>query len=249
MTNTQLFPNVWRITANNPSPMTGPGSNTYLVGGSGSSVAIIDPGPNLPEHLDNIETALHGLKATAQAVIPTHPHHDHDGGSEALAARLNAPVLRFEAPLAHGDILPVDGLLLTVLHTPGHIHRHICLWLAASRLLFAGDLVAGAGTVLIIPPEGDMADYLASLRAMQALQPAAILPGHGPTLTRPDAVLRQYLEHRLAREQQVLAAYRAGATTAAAIAAQIYADRPHALPIATLQVEAHLHKLHREGQL
>ncbi|GAB4428429.1 MAG: MBL fold metallo-hydrolase [Anaerolineae bacterium] len=243
----RLYPGVWRLTANNPSPMTGPGSNTYLVGGA--TVAIVDPGPNLPEHLDAIEAALHRLNATAQAIIPTHPHHDHDGGSEALAARLNAPVLRFAAPLAHGDTIRAAGLALTVLHTPGHIHRHICLWLAEARLLFAGDLVAGAGTVLIIPPEGDMADYLASLRAMRALQPAAILPGHGPVQAQADAVLRQYLEHRLAREQQVLAAWRSGLTSAAAIAAHIYADRPRALPIATLQVEAHLHKLRQEGAI
>ena len=244
---TQLFPNVWRLMANNPSLMTGPGTNTYLVGRS--NMVIIDPGPNLPQHIAAIAAALHTLNATAQAIIPTHAHQDHDGGTQRLAAQLDAPVLKFNAPLTHLDEIQVDALTLTMLHTPGHIHEHLCLWLATERLLFAGDLVAGAGTVLIIPPDGDMGAYLTSLREMQALKPAAILPGHGPVLEQADAVLRQYIAHRLAREQQVLAAYGNGYTTAGQIAAHVYADRPEALAIAKLQVEAHLQKLRREGRL
>lgn len=255
---TQLFPHVWRLVAPNPSPMTGPGTNTYLVGGR--RLVIIDPGPDSDPHREMILSALQTLRAEAQAVVITHPHSDHSDGAPALAQHLHAPLLSFGHPLHHNDPLPLtlspSSTLrvyplssITILHTPGHIHAHICLWLAEARLLFAGDLVAGQGTVLIIPPDGDMAAYLDSLRTMLALAPAAILPGHGPVINDPAALLQQYLDHRLQREQQVLHCLAQGYTTAADIAAQIYADRPEALGIATLQVEAHLEKLRKEGRL
>ncbi|MBE7557165.1 MAG: MBL fold metallo-hydrolase [Anaerolineales bacterium] len=273
---TQIFPGVWRLVAPNPSPMTGPGTNTYLVGGR--RLAIIDPGPEDETHRESIIAALQTLQAEAEAIVVTHHHSDHSGGAPALAHRLNVPLLSFDDPLQHEDIIsPVssplhdrrvpedssfipkghdvphylpspEGSSLTVLHTPGHIYAHLCLWLAESRLLFAGDLVAGEGTVLIIPPDGDMAAYLESLRAMLALAPAAILPGHGPVIPDPAHLLQAYLDHRLQREQQVLHWLAQGCTTAAEIAARIYADRPEALGIATLQVEAHLEKLRREGK-
>jgi glyoxylase-like metal-dependent hydrolase (beta-lactamase superfamily II) len=237
--------------------MTGPGTNTYLVGGQ--RLIIIDPGPASDTHLENILAALHTLQAEAQAVVVTHHHSDHSGGAPALAQRLNVPLLSFGHPLQPGDKIEINSsifqpssfsphpLALTVLHTPGHIHAHICLWLAESQLLFAGDLIAGQGTILVIPPEGDMAAYLDSLRAMLALAPTAILPGHGPVIEDAPGLLQQYLDHRLQREQQVLDLLAQGYTTAESIAAQIYADRPEALAIATLQVEAHLEKLRREG--
>ena len=116
-------------------------------------------------------------------------------------------------------------------------------------MLFAGDLVSGDGTVLIIPPDGNMADYLDSLVAMMALEPLTILPGHGPQVDQPKAVLQHYIDHRLQREQQVLDQLAQGHITAEAIATQIYADRPEVLPVATLQVEAHLQKLRAEGKV
>jgi len=234
--------------------MTGPGTNTYLVGGQ--KVVIIDPGPADDAHQEAIVAALQTLQAEAQAIVITHSHQDHSGGAPALAHRLDVPLLSFGNPLHHNDALPLNDPpssilyppLLTVLHTPGHTPDHLCLWWAEPRLLFAGDLVAGQGTVLIIPPAGDMAAYLDSLRAMLALSPQAILPGHGPVIADAPALLQQYLDHRLQREQQVLDRLAQGYTTAVAIAAQIYADRPEALEIATLQVEAHLAKLRKEGR-
>jgi glyoxylase-like metal-dependent hydrolase (beta-lactamase superfamily II) len=242
----QLYPGVWRLVAPNASAMTGPGTNTYLVGRE--QVVIIDPGPQNPSHLANILEALQTLLASVQAIIVTHPHSDHQGCADLLAKQLQAPLLRFDQPLQHGDKIEVADKTLLVQHTPGHIYAHICLWDIKRRLLFAGDLVAGQGTVLIIPPDGDMAAYLASLRAMLALAPAAILPGHGPVIENAPALLQSYIDHRLARENQVLYWLSQGVTTAEAIAAKIYADRPEVLNIAPLQIEAHLEKLRREGR-
>ncbi len=228
--------------------MTGPGTNTYLVGGP--QLFIIDPGPALDAHLDSIIAALNTLQATTQAIILTHHHSDHAGGAEILAHRLSVPILSFGRPLQPGDFIHFNQTPLhpfIALHTPGHTHAHLCLWLAEPRLLLAGDLVAGEGTILIVPPDGDMAAYLDSLRAMLALAPAAILPGHGPVITEPLPLLQHYLDHRLRREQQVLEWLAQGNTSAAGIAARIYAGQPVDMKIATLQVEAHLEKLRREG--
>lgn len=244
---TQLRPHVWRLIAPNPSPLTGPGTNTYLVGGQ--QIIIIDPGPAHETHLDNIVVAIQSLQAEPQAIIPTHHHSDHSGGAEALARQLAAPLLNFGNPLQANDEIKVEGLTLVVQHTPGHIHAHICLWLVEQQLLFAGDLVAGEGTILIVPPDGDMAAYLNSLRAMQVLAPTAILPGHGPVIEDSHRLLQHYIDHRLQREQQVLTYLAQGYTLAEEIAAQIYADRPEAIQIGALQIEAHLEKLWREGRV
>ena len=199
---TQIYPNVWRLVAQNPSHMTGPGTNTYLVGSE--QMVVIDPGPNSTDHVDNIVEALQTLNARAQTVIITHTHPDHAGCADKLARQLNVPLVSFNQPFQLGDELEADGETLRILHTPGHINAHICLLLVEQNLLFAGDLVAGEGTILVIPPDGDMADYLDSLRAMMALDTTAILPGHGPVIDNPQALLQEYIDHRLMREQQIL---------------------------------------------
>ena len=244
---TQLYPNVWRLVADNPSIMTGPGTNTYFVGQD--RLFIIDSGPADHRHLENIVAATEMLQAEVVAIIPTHAHPDHDGGTAALARRLAVPVWRFDQPLQDETALARVGTPLIVKHTPGHIHAHLSLWQPEQRRLFAGDLVAGQGTILIIPPDGDMAAYLDSLAAMQSLDPATILPGHGPAIETPQVLLQEYIDHRLMREAQVLGYVEQGYTTADQIAAQIYADRPEVLGIATLQTEAHLQKLRQEGQI
>ncbi|MEM7344202.1 MAG: MBL fold metallo-hydrolase [Chloroflexota bacterium] len=245
---TQIQPNIWRLIAPNPSVMTGPGTNTYIVGQK--RVVIIDSGPVNQTHQDNTVAAIAELGAEVESIIITHPHPDHDSGVQGLAQRLQVPILRFNTPLRHDEEITIDGVSLTVKHTPGHIHAHVCLWMAEQRVLFGADLVAGEGTILIIPPDGDMADYLRSLQAMKALEPALILPGHGPVIEDPAGLLQEYTDHRLQREQQVLSYFEQGHREANAIAAQIYAGQPpQVLAIAAMQVTAHLTKLRNEGRI
>ncbi|MCB0155746.1 MAG: MBL fold metallo-hydrolase [Anaerolineae bacterium] len=244
---TQLYPKVWRLTADNPSPMTGPGTNTYLIGQE--RLVIIDPGPADSAHQNALVELTTTWAAPIEAIIVTHHHSDHSGGAESLAHRCQVPLLSFGQPLQPEAVLEIDDLQLVVKHTPGHIQAHLCLWLPEPRLLIAGDLVAGQGTILIIPPDGDMTAYLASLATMKALNPAAILPGHGPVIENGPALLQSYIDHRLQREQQVLAYLAQGYQTAPEIAGQIYADHPPEVQgIATMQIEAHLEKLRREGR-
>ncbi len=225
--------------------MTGPGTNTYIVGQK--QVVIIDPGPNNSTHLDNIVAALATLKAQPQSVIVTHPHPDHDGCAQILANYLNVALLRFNHSLQHSDTVPAGSMTLQAYHTPGHIYAHLCFLVREQNILLAADLVAGEGTILIIPPDGDMAAYLDSLQAMKTLAPALILPGHGPVIKQPQTLLQEYIDHRLAREQEVLHWLAQGYTSARAIASQIYTDRPpQVLGIATMQVEAHLEKIRQE---
>ena len=245
---TQIYPQVWRLIAPNPSPMTGPGTNTYFVG-SNIHLAIIDPGPADDTHLDNIFCALQTLPAKQHSVMVTHHHRDHAACAQILADRLEVPLLALNAPFQHEAEYQLETVTMRVLHTPGHTFVHACYYLIEQRLLLAGDLVAGQGSILIVPPDGDMAAYIASLRAVQSLAPAAILPGHGPVIDNPHEFLQQYINHRLAREEEVLGWYRKGYTSTEAIAAQIYSDRPEVLKVATMQVEAHLEKLRKEGRL
>ncbi|MFQ5613635.1 MAG: MBL fold metallo-hydrolase [Anaerolineae bacterium] len=253
----QVRPGIWRIVAPNPSPMTGPGTNTYLIGQR--RALIIDPGPALDSHQQAIEDALRQLGLTSHLIVVSHRHADHSAGAVSLARRLNAPLAAYQRglgagadyqhPLQPGQALPVDGFSLSVQHTPGHCDDHLCLWIEEARILLTADLVAGAGTILITPPDGDMAAYLESLRAMLALDPALILPGHGPVIDTPRQKLQEYIDHRLRREQQVLEAIQRGLRSAKEIARYIYADQPAALSLASLQVQAHLTKLEREGKL
>lgn len=250
----QLSPSTRRILAPNPSIMTGQGTNTYLVGTS--EIAVVDPGPDDATHLD----AIVGAAGDAiRWIVVTHAHPDHWPGATALAERTGAPVLAFAERLGFrpteyltdGQVLPVPGAPLQVLHTPGHAPDHLCLWLEPERALLTGDHVMHGSTVVLFPPEGDVRLYLEQLVRVRDLAPAVLLPAHGQLFHDPAAAITTIIDHRNAREAKVLAALLAagGAVTVDELLAGVYDDaEPRRLPIARGSLWAHLRKLVDEGR-
>jgi len=246
------------LAAHNPGPMTGAGNWTWLI--RGRVPTLIDAGVGQPRHLDELEKALNGV-ALAQVVV-THAHSDHAGGAAAIGERMpTARFLKIPWPerdhqwpvnweaLADGATLPIGDTSARVVHTPGHAPDHACLWHAETHSLFGGDLAID-GTTVWIPSAlgGDLTAYLASIERVMALEPALIFPGHGPIITDPGGLLRHYVEHRLARERQVIDALQAGATGPRAIVARIYPQLNEALVSRAMEtVTAHLVKLERDG--
>jgi glyoxylase-like metal-dependent hydrolase (beta-lactamase superfamily II) len=231
------------------------------------NVAVIDPGPAIPEHLDRVEAVARGRGRTA-LVLLTHHHPDHSEGAEEMARRLGAPLAaiphelapRLDHLLTDREQLDVGGETLEVLSTPGHCRDHACFAWNQARAVFVGDLVAGDGFIVIDPPEGDMSQYMNSLGLVRdrrfgthptgAGAPEVLLPGHGQAIESPQEYLDNYIAHRLAREAKVLNALPAGdAATPEELLPVVYADTPEAMyPIAARSLQAHLDKLVREGR-
>lgn len=247
---------VRRVLCDNPGMMTGPGTNTYLIGQD--EIAVIDPGPDDAAHLDAVAAAGSGR---IRWILCTHTHGDHSPGAAGLKERTGAEVLAFadrdglvcDRHLVDGDVIEGTEFTLRAIHTPGHASNHLCFLLERERLLFSGDHVMDGSTVVITPLDGDMGDYLASIERLRSWSPSlrAIAPAHGHLIEDPAAKLDDYLSHRLDREAQVLAALRTfgdeGADTAELVAA-IYTDVPEVLwPVARFSVWAHLRKLADEG--
>ena len=246
-----MSPPIRTVLAPNPSLMTGAGTNTYLVGRA--ELAVIDPGPDLPEHLEAILAAAGATPI--RAIFVTHRHSDHLPAALPLAERTGAafyghpdlPGVR--RPLADDQAVSIDDFRIRALHTPGHTPEHHCYLLEEARAIFCGDLMAGSGTVIVGSGRGELADYLASLRRLLALAPARILPGHGPPMEDPAAKLREYLDHRQQREDQVLSVLDGGPRSPDEIRAAIYPEVPAGLAwAADNNVRAHLQKLQDDGR-
>jgi glyoxylase-like metal-dependent hydrolase (beta-lactamase superfamily II) len=251
-----LSPLVRRIVADNPGHMTGPGTNTYLVGID--EIVVIDPGPADPGHLD----AIAGCGGDRiRWIVCTHTHIDHFPGAAGLKERTGAEVLAFDArdglaidrALRDGDRIEATEFVLRTIHTPGHASNHLCLLLEQERMLFSGDHIMDGSTVVIRPPDGDMETYLRQLERLKSLRPRlrSIAPGHGYLIEQPAAKIDEYLQHRAMREQQIVDLLQTtGPTTVDAIVAKLYNETPEALlPMAAGTVWAHLIKLDEEGKV
>ena len=245
------------ILAPNPSIMTGPGTNTIIIGGGAQGALVIDPAVDDSAYLDAVVQAGAERGGIGRILI-THGHPDHMGGAVALRDRLGVYIYAFsrqgvpvaDEEIANGTIFPAGEDTLQAIYTPGHRFDHLCFLLQKRRTLFAGDLISGITTNVIAPPDGDMLDYINSLTRLQEIEIAEIVPAHGPIIADAQAKIAEYIDHRMLREQQVLQALEElppGATIPELVPL-IYQDvDPKLHPIAAWTVEAHLLKLEREG--
>jgi len=236
-----------RILAPNPSVYTLEGTNTWIVGRSPS--IVIDPGPDLREHLDEVAREA----GEVAAVLVTHDHPDHAPGAGPFAELVGAPLHAYRLDgaetLRGGQRIRAGSTDLVAIHTPGHTSDHLAFHEPASGALFSGDAVVGRGTSFIDPPEGSLTQYLRSLARLLDVRPRTIYPGHGPVVVDAPAKLREYLAHREEREEQVLAALAAGPRTIDELVRAIYAAYPPEVwPLASRSVLAHLLKLADEGR-
>jgi glyoxylase-like metal-dependent hydrolase (beta-lactamase superfamily II)/8-oxo-dGTP pyrophosphatase MutT (NUDIX family) len=260
----RLSPRLIRVTANNGSMMTGPGTNCYLIGGGERNEwAALDPGPTDEAHVQAILDAAPG---PIRWIFVTHTHKDHSPAAQALQRRTGAKLLGMAAlhtewqdtdfvpdvPLAGGERFELPGdSTLHVIHTPGHAGNHLCYRLDEERLLFTGDHVMQGSTVVINPPDGDMGAYLKSLRELMQLDLDWLAPGHGFLMAQPRRAMQQIVEHRLKREAKVLRAFDGrAAQTMDELLARVYDDVPPKLhAMARRSLLAHLLKLRDDGRI
>ncbi len=252
-----LRPGLRRCTAPNPGLMTGPGTNSYLVG-AGADLAVVDPGPDDHAHLERLAAAAAATGARIRWILVTHTHPDHFPGAARLAADTGAAVVGHRAAegfapdrtLGHGDVVEGPDFALEAVHTPGHASDHLCWRHRPSGVLLTGDHVMHGSTVVIRPPDGDVGVYLDSLAATRALGVPALAPGHGRLIADPGPVLDALVAHRRQRGDLVAAALAgAGRGTVDQLLPLVYADVTEAqLPVARFSLWAHLRQLVAEGQ-
>ena len=251
---TELRPGIRRLVAPNPSIMTGPGTNTYLLGDS--RIAVIDPGPAIASHIEKI---IELAGAPVMWILVTHTHPDHSPGASVLAERTGAELIGRPPPegpqqdatfspdyfLGDGERLETGEFVLEGVHTPGHASNHVCYLHTGSNWLFTGDHVIDGSTVVINPPDGNMKQYIDSLRRVRDLECAAFAPGHGDVITDPERVIDWTIQHRLERESKVAAALSANpGLTARELVPHVYQDVDKKLyGLAERSLLAHLGKL------
>ena len=265
----RVSPLIRRVIANNPGPFTFHGTGTYIVGSG--EVAVIDPGPMDTDHLAALLRATEGERIST--ILVTHDHADHAPLAAPLAKATGAAIIGCEphpgrqAPMpgveegldrlyrpdrtpADGEAISGPGWTLRTLATPGHTANHLCFALEQENALFTGDHVMGWSTTVVIPPDGDMTDYYASLRKTLAGGYATLWPTHGPPVTEPEPFLKAYLNHRLRREAQILAVLGRGPVTVDALVGEVYVGLDKRLvKAAAASVLAHLLHLVGEGQV
>ncbi len=258
----QAEPGIARVLAHNPSAFTYYGTQTYLIGER--EVAVIDPGPDLTEHVDALERAIGGRPVVA--IMCTHTHRDHSPASRALAERTGAPIIgcaplamdgtgleagfdRDYAPdrvLADGEAVEVEGKPIVAVATPGHTSNHLCF--AYGDALVTGDHVMGWSTTVVVPPDGDMAEYMRSLGRLRQRDDRIYYPAHGPPVTKPQQYVRSLIGHRLQREKQILKLASEKPRDIPDIVASAYPGLdPRLVLAAGASVLAHLTDLERRG--
>ncbi len=265
----QVSPLIRRVIARNPGPFTFTGTGVYIVGSG--EVAVIDPGPDLPEHFEALLAALEG--ETVTHILVTHHHLDHSPLAAPLAERTGAKIYGRAAPkdhaaqrsgleegedghfkpdieLADGQVLSGPGWTLEAITTPGHTSNHVCFALKEENALFAGDHIMGWSTTVITPPDGDMGDYFASLEKVKARGFDTLWPTHGAPIREVEPFIDAYVAHRRSRETQILNALAAGHTRIKTLVPELYAAvDPRLHPAAAMSVLAHMLQLVGDGRV
>jgi glyoxylase-like metal-dependent hydrolase (beta-lactamase superfamily II) len=265
----RVTPLISRVVANNPGPFTFKGTGVYIVGGN--DVAVIDPGPDMPEHVEALKRALTGRRVTH--ILVTHCHSDHSPAAKPLKEWSGATTYGFgphgsglddgpkveaggdmdfvpDVRVKDGDVIAGNGFTFEGVHTPGHTSNHMCYALKEEQALFTGDHIMGWSTTVVTPPDGDMAAYIASVKKLEARSDRVLYPTHGAPVSDPKPFLAAYREHRYDRENQVLAAIADGRDTIPKMVERMYAEVNKGLwPAASRSVLAHLIKLEKEGRV
>ena len=264
----QVMPGLARVLAENPGPFTFKGSSAYFVGED--DVALIDPGPDTPDHVEALKRALGGRRLTH--IFVTHTHIDHSPAAAPLKAWSGATTYGFgphgsgrllEGPeaeaggdrdfipdvaLKDGEIVRANGFTIEAVYTPGHCSNHMCYGWREQKALFTGDHIMGWATTVVGGPDGDMGEYIDSLKKVIARKDALLIPTHGGPIRDPQPYLQAYLDHRMEREAEIVACIRDGLVTIPDMVARIYAKYDKALHAAAgRSVHSHLKRMAREG--
>jgi len=250
---------IQRVVAGNGSIFTGPGTNSYLIGKN--DLTLVDPGPKIDAHIEHL---IKLGKGNISRILVTHTHRDHSPGAKILGEMLNIPLMgrllakddslqdksfKPDRILSHGDLIETDEYTIETIHTPGHASNHLCYLIQEEETMLTGDHIMNGSTVVIAHPDGSMKDYLASLELLKNYQFKKIGPGHGDFLENPINVVDWIINHRIERENKVIAKLKiASSASSKQLVEAVYDDVDKKLhPIAIWSLEAHLHKLLDDG--